>query len=483
MVGAKKLLRVADHDFSKVSLIPDAVFVLDFPEPQDDKPADEYLHDDSKNSWFRGQVYYGVKNMVTQASTALRGVAEMGEILDLEGSQASRFFAITDGGRDRRTDYLFAQKSVIGLFLHHDMDEVLVCRSAAGLSYRNPVEIVHAITNLGLQSVGIMRQKMSADMEERIRNCNYNEELRKANERHEEIKPSLENSFPVDLLNAVFSKVSLKDKKFQTFSPCTDEELTNYHLPNDKFDENISELKKKEHLKNFPKFNEFLRAHTSRRTYYFHVFKCSTGDCPFHFPVRGKEKIESFGDPIPHNDDERNEHYHQGEHPEEKFIPSKLKSPSKRGDGIPFSPLAQTALNVGRIVTCTECHKPRLLYPRTKLKDGELRSLKRVLNDFQFVCGSVFQEIMLDKNKPDETVLSKVFARENISYKGPIELPYYPCKAFKQVCIQCGKTSKLIVDLQHYSQCERCKGIEKIKINKRKKIIESDLVANKKVKN
>ena len=135
---------------------------------------------------------------------------------------------------------LSVQISFIGLFLHHDMDEVLVCRPAAGLSYHNPVEIVHAITNLGLQSVGIMRQKMSADMEERIRNCNYNEELRKANERHEEIKPSLENSLsvPVDLLNAVFSKVSLKDKKFQTFSPCTDEELTNYHLPNDRFDEN-----------------------------------------------------------------------------------------------------------------------------------------------------------------------------------------------------------------------------------------------------
>ena len=149
MVGVEESFRVADHDFSEVSLISDAIFVQDIPELQDDKPADEYLYDDSKNSWFRGQVYYEVKNMVTQASTALRGVAEMGEILDLKGSQASRFFAITDGGRDRRTDNLFVQKSIIGLFLHHDMDGVLVFRPAAGLSYRNPVEIVHAITNLG----------------------------------------------------------------------------------------------------------------------------------------------------------------------------------------------------------------------------------------------------------------------------------------------------------------------------------------------
>ena len=78
--------------------------------------------------------------MVAQAGTALRGVAEMGKILDLEGSQASRFFAITDGGEDWRTDYLSVKKSLIGLFLHHDMDEFLVCRSAAGLSYGNPLK-------------------------------------------------------------------------------------------------------------------------------------------------------------------------------------------------------------------------------------------------------------------------------------------------------------------------------------------------------
>ena len=126
-----------------------------------------------------------MKNMVTQASTALTGVAEMGKILDLEGSQASRFFAITDDGGDQRTDYLSVRKSLIVLFLHHDMDEVLVCRPAAVLSYCNPAERVYAIANLGLQSVGIMRQKMSADIEERIRNCNSNEDLRKSIERHE----------------------------------------------------------------------------------------------------------------------------------------------------------------------------------------------------------------------------------------------------------------------------------------------------------
>ena len=168
---------------------------------------------------------------------------------------------------------------------------------------------------------------MSADMEECIGNCNSNEELRKAIERHEELKPALQNSLsvPVDPCNSVFSKLSLKDKRFQTFSPCTDEELTNYHLPNDRFNENISELKKKKRFKNCPKFNEFLCTHTTRHTYCFHIFKCSTDDCPFHFLVRGKEK-GNHQLSIPHNDDEGNQHYHQGEDPEEKFIPSKLEN-------------------------------------------------------------------------------------------------------------------------------------------------------------
>ena len=56
VIWVNELFRVADHGFSKVSFIPDAIFVQDIPESQDDKADDEYLHDDSKNSWFHGQV-------------------------------------------------------------------------------------------------------------------------------------------------------------------------------------------------------------------------------------------------------------------------------------------------------------------------------------------------------------------------------------------------------------------------------------------
>ena len=43
VVGMNESFRVADHDFSKVSLIPDAIFVQDIPKPQDDKLANKYF--------------------------------------------------------------------------------------------------------------------------------------------------------------------------------------------------------------------------------------------------------------------------------------------------------------------------------------------------------------------------------------------------------------------------------------------------------
>ena len=67
--------------------------------------------------------------------------------------------------------------------------------------------------------------------------------------------------------------------------------------------------------------------------------------------------------------------------------------------------------------------------------------------------------------------------------KVPLNCHITLAKHLSKYAFNVEKTSKLIVDLQHYPHCEHCKGIEKIKINKRKKTIESDPVANKKVKN
>ena len=133
------------------------------------------------------------------------------------------------------------------MFLVHDLDELIICRTAAGHSYRNPVERILAIANLGLQSVGMMRQKMSPDMENLVKNCNCNEELHKATERHSGLKEALDESLnvPIDLLKSVFSQLSLKNEKFKTFEPAWAEELAKYKLKYEIFDKSILTSKRK----------------------------------------------------------------------------------------------------------------------------------------------------------------------------------------------------------------------------------------------
>ena len=146
--------------------------------------------------------------MVTKGSSAIHGNAEMGKIIETEKINATRFYAITDRGGDWWVDFLSVQKPLVGLFLNHGFDEALICRTVAGLSYHKPVERMHAIANLRLQSTGIMSQRMPPDMKKLIKNYNLNEEIRKSIMNHADVKEAIEESLsmPIDLLKAVFSK-------------------------------------------------------------------------------------------------------------------------------------------------------------------------------------------------------------------------------------------------------------------------------------
>ena len=112
-----------------VSIIRDAVFVQKILEnkEQGDKGF--------QSSWFSGKVFYSFKNMVTQGSSALRSVVEMAKILKSQRISALGLYAISDGGSDRRIDYLSVKEALIGMFLVHDLDELIICRTAAGHSY------------------------------------------------------------------------------------------------------------------------------------------------------------------------------------------------------------------------------------------------------------------------------------------------------------------------------------------------------------
>ena len=96
------------------------------------------------------------------------------------------------------------QKSYIALFLLNNFEEILIARTATSLSYRNPVERVHAIANLGLQSVGLMRKAILQNMENVIRNSNSNGEIRKLCSKNNDLEIELKKSLdqPKKLIEA-----------------------------------------------------------------------------------------------------------------------------------------------------------------------------------------------------------------------------------------------------------------------------------------
>ena len=162
------------------------------------------------------------------------------------------------------------------------------------------------------------------------------------------------------------------------------------------FESGIKSLSSSANISKFPKFNKFYESHCKSRTYSFQIKKCSDPLCLYHKPLRTNESIADFPDPVPYEDEEGNHHYKEGTDPEEKYLPSKIQDVSKQPHKIPFPPTAQTAKNVGSVVKCAESIKPRLMFAQKSSKENEKKSLKRALNGMGFICGTSFQEFVMD---------------------------------------------------------------------------------------
>ena len=84
-------------------------------------------------------------------------MCELYQILQYRQLSKSILFLYTDGGSDHRLTYLSVK---LCLFLKLDLDYLCAGRTAPYHSWRNPVERIMSVLNLGLQSVGIARVTM-----------------------------------------------------------------------------------------------------------------------------------------------------------------------------------------------------------------------------------------------------------------------------------------------------------------------------------
>ena len=142
-----KKFAVADHDFTKFAIIPSVTVVCDIPSSIED-------------SFYRGQVFVGIKDAMLEASSPLRHSTELSKLLREQQLNNPIVLIYTDGGPDHNNTFLSVKLGLIALFLHHDLDMIEAVRTAPYQSWKNPCERVNCILNLGLQAVGLMRARM-----------------------------------------------------------------------------------------------------------------------------------------------------------------------------------------------------------------------------------------------------------------------------------------------------------------------------------
>ncbi len=83
-------------------------------------------------------------------------MAELYNILNHQNENKPYLFLYTDRGSDHRVTYIRVQIALITLYLKLDLDLLVAIRTPLEHFWKNSVECIMSILNLGLQSIGLM---------------------------------------------------------------------------------------------------------------------------------------------------------------------------------------------------------------------------------------------------------------------------------------------------------------------------------------
>ena len=109
-----KRFAVADHDFTKFSVIPSVTVLCDVPGTIEE-------------SFYRGQVLVGA---VLEPSSPLRHCTELSKLFCEREINNPIMLFYTDGGPDHNVTFLRVKLGMIALFLKHDLDMLQAVRTA-----------------------------------------------------------------------------------------------------------------------------------------------------------------------------------------------------------------------------------------------------------------------------------------------------------------------------------------------------------------
>ena len=205
---------VGDHDFTKFSLVPSVTLVNTIPS-------------EISGSWYRGSVYFALKEGAFELSSLARHATELASYLQQLDSVKPVLVLYTDGGPDHRLTYLSVQVALIGLFRKLNLDYLCAARTAPFHSWKNPIERIMSVFNLGLQSVGLMCEKQNEDFEKAADKCKNMSELRAAADKCPEFKATVLDSIaPVKvLLTQLFERLQLKEESFKPITAASEEDI------------------------------------------------------------------------------------------------------------------------------------------------------------------------------------------------------------------------------------------------------------------
>ena len=444
IVSLQEEFEVGDHDFTRFGIVPSVIFNIDIPTS-------------IEGSWYEGQVCVILKESAFQPSSAIRHATELHAWLTTRIDTKSIVFLYTDGGPDHRLTYISTQLSLVALFLNLDLDLLCAARTAPNQSWRNPVERIMSVVNLGLQSVGLMRKEMSSNAEKALKNCNSLKQIRSVGEPFKlEVQESIQQ--PIDLIADVMSRLELKGKKFVVEQASSENEVEAFWEVLQLVEPSLSlDDTSREKIKDKNRLQSFFNHCCQERHYSFCIKKCGKDDCTICKPVRMNKddfsKLRFLPDPIMGSDD----HYLSFAKAYTTTLSSEMYRPSLKGKSVAkpmsFSPSVQHALNTGTVIQCEECDRWRVVYSKKKLSVDLRTTLQSVLEDVSYSCGASLEDIEF----PASLAAYSITIRDH-HCGDTIERLYYAA-GYESICIYCGTTCDIVEGLPDsvYPICVHCK--------------------------
>ncbi|POG66790.1 hypothetical protein GLOIN_2v1780201 [Rhizophagus irregularis DAOM 181602=DAOM 197198] len=267
LAPAEGEITAADHNFTKLSLIPFITLFINIP-------------NNISESFYDGKVYACFKDAIFQLSSALRHSTEFFNLMNRQYSTQSLL-------------------SILSLYT----DAV---RIALHNSWCNSAERIMSMINYGLQDVAIEREKMPEEFEDEFEALRTLKDIREKAKDNLCLKVELEKCIVTvqKLLRERTEHLVWKNEVFETENPASDLEINEMFENILRIDSTLTKDKttKKQLQKNKPMV-KFIKTHCQERAYSFQIKKCNQTSCEVCYRIRMPtdvfQNLHFLPDPIP----------------------------------------------------------------------------------------------------------------------------------------------------------------------------------------